>query len=370
MSFLAALLATVMATVAPPPAPPPRDLQSLASSASLGGAARADGVRAAIGAGDVARVDALATEGWQLQPRIEQGGWAWRVLAGWLDDQGRPELATTWRERARAADDGWLNRVWSAGIARARVATALLDGLFLGAFAAALLAGARTARRRRLAWTDGVSVVAPFVVALFVVVPFSTRALRSIDAATESDAAHGDLTSPRLRADLERAPASAARDRVLAFARGDAGAPAPSQADLAAAIPSVPPATPQPKQALLGPWSLYAWLPHGHKLRFGGLLVVFALAWLAARKVPAIARTVGARGLGPLSGLVAGLAATGVYALVRPLPADPGALHLFGLDTLGAPAYAPAPTLWATLSIGGSLLLSAAAWEWNRRRNA
>lgn len=364
MGLLAAILTAAIAAASPAP----RDLQSLATSASLGGPARAEQVRGAIAAGDVVRVDALAAEGWAAQPLIEQGGWAWRVLGGWFSAHGRPDLARTWRERAAAADDGWMNRVWGASVARARIASALLDGLLLGAFAAAALAGARSARRGRPSWVDGVSVVAPIVVVLFVVVPFSTRALRAIDAAYESDAARGLLQSPSLRADLERAPVSAARDRVLAFARSDAGAAAPSQADLAAAIPSVPPATPQPKQAMLGPWSLYAWLPHGRKVRFLGLFVVFAVSWAAARKLPALARTLGTPGLGPLSGLVAGLAAAGVYGIVRALPADAGALRFFGLDTLGAPAYAPPSTTWATLSIGGATLLSLAGLALTRRR--
>jgi hypothetical protein len=315
----------------------------------LGGKSLTRAIAEAIAAGDVARVDELATRVWTLAPRVEGGDLGWSVLADWFGAHGRADLAARWRARADVAADGLLNAHRAGALASLRWIP-VLAGMLIAVLLGTLLVGVRAAQARaahraalrarggprwwpRFRWHDALVVGLPLVVAIAIA--------DHLRAATDfsgvwSSAAYDSLGSPDVIQRLERLPSNPARDEVLAYARAEQAAAARGTWSDAA-----PPSDPTLVEAFRDPrmdldraertlhWSygattlIYYALEIDEPLEATLLLAaLLAIGAVLATRWPRLGRATaatipgGAPGFSIASGLVIGVVAAAVITLV------------------------------------------------------
>ncbi len=351
------------------------DMESQVSAQVLLGVPRLALARA-LGIADAAEVHRLVLRQADLFPAAEGGARAFMDLAAWMREHGRPDLAADWTRRAELARGGLparLDAIPAAIDRRVPLVAGFSLILPLVAFAVGMRRGARALTRRR-ALADGLGLL--LVVAalgwfamdvagrLQALARASSVPLTLIDGAAFAPDAE--------RWVLDHLVPSPEQEAVLADLRRGTR---PTDDALAAAI-----ARPDRRRALGAILSADPTLPAGGGLRVPHSLVAAALLFalgqaLGARSRGAVgparwflvARVTpgGPTGLGPIGGVVAGVAVAGALALLGTDPhlADTAAsepARYFGLETIARPP--PPPDLrWAFVALVAWALLHALA---------
>jgi hypothetical protein len=193
-------------------------------------------IRSALQEGEVERVDRLAGGMARMFPHGEMANLAYAKYARWFEHQGAPELAETWRERARRAADSMPYRVIYRASRHADLAILAAVTSLLALFLLPLIIGMRVGRTaadredderglfQRLGgaarWTDlaGVLLVGATLVGA---VQYGSTSARTVHLGSDAalDVVDAAFWTPSAITWFEQLEPSDARDEWLAYAR-------------------------------------------------------------------------------------------------------------------------------------------------------
>ena len=367
--------------------------------------------------GDAELVDRRATMMAEAFPRAQYATFVWPDLADWFAEQGHPELADKWNDRADTAEESLWHEIWSRTGHWMDLSLLAFVALAFAFVASMLVLGARAARRTapdstdpagrlpgRLGWRDLAGVlltVGLLAVVLQVDRYYTAQHMLAAQAPVESfdSDAYG---TPRAIDYLESLAPGEARDTWLEYANAELDAlragtraereppPIETLADAFAQTAwqnpnlagydfeettqfgAIPNAVPGAKQWLDPGDAFWLLLP----VILAGL-VAGGLAYLLVRYVPAIGSGLrwvvpgAARSAAPLGPVVCAAFVAPIVASIFHLDylilelAAPSFAEYFGLGSLDV-SYARSRT-WMYVALPLSLLVHAATLWWDYR---